>query len=77
VDRSFRDVSDLDRDRRATRYLGNSSTRELHDLQNEKPQCQIDEIRPDHCASFKTRKQAAALGYDPCAYCFGKRQSKR
>ncbi len=60
-----------------TRYLGNSSKREIHDLNNEKPQCQISEIRPDHRVSFKTEGEAIAAGYDYCAYCFGKEKSKR
>jgi len=60
-----------------TRYLGNSSTRELHDLNNQKPACQIDEIRVDHRVAFKTQKEAQALNYDFCAYCFGKDKSKR
>ncbi len=61
----------------ATRYLGNSGTRELHDLNNQKPACKIDEIRVDHRINFKTQKEALALGYDYCAYCFGKDKSKR
>lgn len=65
------------RDRRSSRYLGNSSTTELHDLKNEKKQCQIDNIRIDHCFNFKTEKEARALGYDYCAYCFGREKSKR
>ena len=60
-----------------TRYLGNSNSREFHDLNSQKPACQIDEIRPDHQISFKTQKEALALGYDYCAYCFGKDKSKR
>lgn len=65
------------RDRRSSRYLGNSSTTELHDLKNEKAQCQIDNIRIDHCFNFKSEKEARALGYDYCAYCFGREKSKR
>ena len=60
-----------------TRYLGNSRSRELHDLNNQQPVCQIDEIRVDHRVNFKTQKEALALGYDYCAYCFGKDKSKR
>lgn len=70
-------VSDLDKDRRASRYLGNSSTHELHDLGNENAACQIDEIRSDHCVRFRTQKEAAELDYDFCAYCFGRKRSKR
>ena len=53
------------------------STRELHDLDNEKPACQIAEIRPDHRFYFQSEEQARTLGYDFCAYCFGKKRSKR
>lgn len=64
-------------DRRSGRYLGNSSTRELHDLKNEKAGCRIDAIRFDHCIAFKSQKPAIEAGYDYCAYCFGKDKSKR
>jgi hypothetical protein len=60
-----------------TRYLGNSNSKELHDLTKEKPGCQIDEIKAKHRVSFKTQKEALELGYDFCAYCFGKDKSKR
>lgn len=60
-----------------TRYLGNASTRELHDLKNATPRCQVDEIKPEHRVAFKTEKEALAAGYDYCAYCFGKEKSKR
>lgn len=59
------------------RYLGNSSAREIHDLQNVKKNCQIDEIRADHRVYFSTQKEALDAGYDYCAYCFGKGKSKR
>ncbi len=59
-----------------TRYLGNSHLRELHDLKNQKPACQIDEIRFDLRIHFKTQKEALTLNYDYCAYCFGKGKSK-
>lgn len=60
-----------------TRLLGNSGSRELHDLDNEKPGCQIAEIRPDQRFYFTSTDQAEKLGYDYCAYCFGKARSKR
>ncbi len=66
-----------DEGKERTRYLGNSGKRELHDLENTKPRCQIDEIRPDHRVYFKTQREAQAAGYDYCAYCFGKEKSKR
>lgn len=60
-----------------TRYLGNSNTREVHDLKKEKKNCRIDNIKFDHRMNFKTRKEAVEAGYDHCAYCFGKGKSKR
>lgn len=60
-----------------TRFLGNSSTRELHNLHNEQPGCQIARMRPDHRVYFTSEKQAQALGYDFCAYCYGPDRSKR
>jgi hypothetical protein len=60
-----------------TRFLGNSHDREVHDLQNRKKQCHIDEIKPDHRVFFATEQDAVAAGYDFCRYCFGKQKSKR
>lgn len=60
-----------------TRLLGNSGSREMHDLDNEKPACQIAEIRPDHRFFLQSTDQAEKLGYDFCAHCFGKRRSRR
>ena len=62
------------------RYLGNSSRTkmEVHDLWNEKPQCQIDEIiKAGHAVIFEpdTLEQAHKEGYDNGAYCIG--DSKR
>lgn len=62
------------------RYLGNSSPskKEVHDLQNEKPNCQIPEIlRAGHAVAFvpDSLDEAHRCGYDNCAYCIG--NSKR
>jgi len=61
----------------AGRYLGNRGTRELHDLKNTKPGCQIDEIKGSQREYFTNQKEATAAGYDFCAYCFGKKRSRR
>lgn len=53
-----------------THYLGNACERELHDLDNEKTQCQIDEIALDRCFYFVTVEQAKAMDYDLCGHCF-------
>lgn len=59
------------------RYLGNSATHEVHDMNNVTPRCQVEEIKAEHRAYFKNRKQALEAGYDYCAYFFGKGTSKR
>ena len=56
------------------RYLGNTNTTEVHDLQNEKPQCQIDEIiQHRHAVVFSpdTVEQAHSEGYDNGHFCIG------
>lgn len=58
-------------------YLGNVISEELHNLENEKPGCQIDEIRSDRRAYFSSPEQAIGVGYDYCAFCFGKELSRR
>lgn len=59
------------------RFLGNVNQRELHDLENLTPQCQVDEIRADRRFLFATIEEAVAAGYDFCAYCFGRERSTR
>ena len=54
------------------RYLGNTSKKEVHDLDNEKDQCQIDEIiGAGHDTPFRTLAKAHAEGYDNGHYCLG------
>jgi hypothetical protein len=56
------------------RYLANTSPskREVHDLDNEKTNCQIDEIiRAGHDKPYSSLASAHADGYDNCAYCIG------
>jgi hypothetical protein len=62
--------------RAGQRYLGNSSPSkmEVHDLQNEKVGCQIDEIiAARHAVKFipDTLDEARRNKYDNCAYCIG------
>lgn len=54
----------------AKRYLGNTNSREIHDVTNLQPDCQEPEIRPDHRYYFSRVADALAMGYDCCAYCF-------
>lgn len=58
------------------RYLGNTNKTEVHDLDNERTNCQIDEIiSAGHDTPFETLAAAQRAGYDNCAYCLG--NSKR
>jgi hypothetical protein len=55
-------------------YLANASPskREVHDLDQEKTNCQIDEIiRAGHDRPFTSLSAAKAAGYDNCAHCLG------
>lgn len=53
-------------------YLGNTNTTEVHDLDNEQRNCQIDEIiAAGHDRPFKTLAEAHAAGYDNGHYCIG------
>ena len=55
-------------------YLANKSPskREVHDLDAEKSNCQIDEIiRAGHDKPYSSLSTARADGYDNCAYCLG------
>lgn len=56
------------------RYLANASPskKEVHDLDNEKTQCQIDAIiKAGHDRPYNSLSAAQAAGYDNCAYCLG------
>ncbi len=53
------------------RYIGNKITREVHDLDNEKPQCKIDEtIESGIDVAFKYWYEAKMNNYSICRYCF-------
>jgi hypothetical protein len=56
------------------RYLANTNTssKEVHDLDRETPQCQIDAIiRAGNERPYTTLSAAHAAGFDNCAYCLG------
>lgn len=56
------------------RYLANKSPskKEVHDLDNEKTDCQIDEIiKAGNDKPYNSQASANADGYDNCAYCIG------
>jgi hypothetical protein len=60
-----------------TQWLGNSATRELHNLAKEKPGCRLEAMRPDHRVYFVNEAEAQRLGYDFCAHCYGRARSRR
>lgn len=54
------------------RYLANKSPskKEVHDLDDEKTSCQIDEIiKAGHDKPYTSLDAAERDGYDNCAYC--------
>lgn len=55
-----------------TRYLGNTKKKEVHDLDQEKTSCQINEIiAAHHDRAFATLTAAHAAGFDNCHWCLG------
>lgn len=56
------------------RFVGNRNHMEVHDLDGEKPACQINEIiRSGNAVTFTpdTLAEARRQGYDNCAHCIG------
>ena len=56
------------------RYCANTSPskKEVHDLDNEKTQCQIDEIiAAGHAKPYDSLDAAHGDGYDNCHWCIG------
>lgn len=53
-------------------YLGNTNNMEVHDLDRETSNCQIDEIiRAGHDKPYDILDAARRDGYDNCHYCLG------
>jgi len=53
-------------------YCGNTAKKEVHDLDKEQVNCQIDEIiKAGHDRPFQTLQAAHAAGLDNCAWCLG------
>jgi len=58
---------------RGEKYCGNVHKNEIHDLDNENTNCQIDEIiRAGHDKPFTTLASAHAAGMEDCDWCLGK-----
>jgi len=59
------------------RFLGNKGNKEVHDLDHETEDCQIDEIiRTTHEVAFRTREDAHGQGYSDCPSCLAKAESE-
>ncbi len=57
---------------RSVLYLGNKSTREVHELRDEQENCQVSKIVvAGNAVGFEpdTLDQAHVEGYDDCHYC--------
>lgn len=58
------------------RFLANTNTKEVHDLDNEQTNCQINEIiAANHDVYYDTHQEAKNAGYDNGHWCIG--DSKR
>ncbi len=58
--------------RKLKRYLGNTSTLEVHDTRNEQANCQLTEISESHRRWYDSLREAKAdLKYDNCHWCIG------
>lgn len=53
------------------RYLGNTNDMVVHDLQNQHPNCQISEIRPENKRWFDSLAEALRAGYRKGKWCLG------
>ncbi|MEX0755739.1 MAG: hypothetical protein WD556_11585 [Actinomycetota bacterium] len=54
------------------RYLGNTNTLEVHDTDNEKANCQLEEIEREHRKWYDTLAEAKDdRNYDNCHWCIG------
>lgn len=53
------------------RFVGNTNTMEVHDLDNEKSACEIDFIDHEHIQTFRRDrlKTAEELKFAHCAHC--------
>ncbi len=61
---------------RRPRYLGNTNTKEIHDLNNVKLECKTEYIKKEHIVYFKTLEEAEnamkTQGFNGCYWCMRK-----
>ena len=60
-----------------TRFLGNTNSREMHDLRNRQPACNVASIQPANRVFLGAEAEGVAAGFDYCAHCFGVERSRR
>ena len=52
------------------KYLGNKEKKEVHNLEAEKPECNIEQIiQAEYDIAFRTIDDAHDQGYSHCPYC--------
>jgi hypothetical protein len=54
------------------RYIANTQTREIHDLDYEDARCNLDEIPEEHIKPYSILVDALMEGYKQCQWCFDK-----
>ena len=54
------------------RYIANTQTREIHDLDYEDERCKLDEIPEEHIKPYSKLFEALIEGYKQCQWCFDK-----
>lgn len=63
------------------RYIGNSNTKEIHDLHRITKVCNFDKIKDEHKVSFESIKEVENainnLGYNGCWWCLSKYDTDR
>lgn len=55
------------------RFIGNTSSKEVHDSTNPMSNCQISEIKEANQSEFEHLEDAIDAGYSICFYCIGRR----
>lgn len=59
------------------RYIGNYSTKELHDFENETSQCKISRIKVKVIFDPDTPREARRHKFKKCKYCFQKSKKRK
>ncbi len=54
-----------------TIFLGNTNTKEVHNLDKQQYNCHINQIKPEHRTYFTSLASAHAARFDNCHWCLG------